>query len=163
MASSYVSLALVVALSVQALIACSGPDARVYTARKYDAAAACIEGSIPVGVVHVESLPSTCDPVCMLVDDALYVSTVCAPYPARANLVGPEETADCGLAIALLEADARCTDDVLAPTDAGTGDASTTAAVDAAPSDGGDAASDEAGSDAGASEGDASIGDAAGP
>jgi hypothetical protein len=99
---------------------CTEFGPRVYTARPYLPEEACVAGSVPIGVVQADELASTCAPVCLLLDEALYVSVVCAPYPARADIVAPEDSAECALAIALLESEIFCEDLPLDPADAGT-------------------------------------------
>lgn len=90
----------------------SGP--RVYTAQAYLAGAECLEQYAPIGLVEAEVLESTCDPVCLRVGEQLYVSTVCAPYPAEASLEAARVSAECAAALNAFEDERSCT-----PLDAG--------------------------------------------
>jgi hypothetical protein len=89
------------------LAACSEFGPRVYTAHPYRAGQGCLAPSIPIGIVRAEELASSCASVCLFLDETLYVSDVCAPYPARA-LPAPEGSADCARALALRAAEAWC-------------------------------------------------------
>lgn len=91
-----------------ALVGCTESGPRVYTARPYAAEEGCIGGSVPIGVVQADELASKCAPVCLLVEEALYVSAVCAPYPSRAAIVAPDESRECASAIARREAEIFC-------------------------------------------------------
>jgi hypothetical protein len=77
----------------------------VYTAMPVDTAGHCLGTYAPLGLVQAEELPATCDPVCLLRDATLYVSTVCGPYPDEATLVSARDSTDCADALALLDAD----------------------------------------------------------
>jgi hypothetical protein len=81
----------------------SGP--RVYTAQAYEPANSCLDDYVPVGLVMSAALFPTCDPACLELGNVLYVSTVCAPYPATAVPVAPEDSADCATALALATSD----------------------------------------------------------
>jgi hypothetical protein len=81
----------------------SGP--RVYTAQAYEPANGCLDDYVPVGLVMSAALFPTCDPVCLELGNVLYVSTVCAPYPATAVPVAPEDSTDCATALALATSD----------------------------------------------------------
>jgi len=89
-------------------LACTEFGPRVYTARPYRAQEACVAASMAIGLVQADELESTCAPVCLLLDETLYVSVVCAPYPARSSLLLPENSSECALALALLEARRLC-------------------------------------------------------
>ena len=84
---------------------CDQEGPRVYTAMPVDTAAHCLGAYTPLGLVQAEELPATCRPVCLSRDGALYVSEVCAPYPAEASLVSPADSSDCADALALIDAD----------------------------------------------------------
>jgi hypothetical protein len=86
-------------------IGCDQEGPRVYTAMPVDTAAHCLGAYTPLGLVEAEELPATCGPVCLTRDGALYVSEVCAPYPAGATLVSPDDSSDCADALALIDAD----------------------------------------------------------
>lgn len=87
--------------------ACDESGPRVYTAQAYDAEADCLEAYAPLGLVEADELPATCEPVC-LEGEALYVSTVCAPYPVTASQVTPEESTDCAKALDALATEREC-------------------------------------------------------
>jgi hypothetical protein len=95
---------------------CNDPGPRVYTAQLYQPESACLEEYAPLGLVEAGDLPSTCAPVCLRVADELYVSTVCAPYPAQANRELARASDECQAALAAVEAGAACAD---VPADAG--------------------------------------------
>lgn len=88
--------------------ACDESQECVYTARlvHLDDSGACLDAYAPIGLVEAEELGSSCDPVCLSKDGALYVSTVCPPYPDTAQLVDPHASVDCEDALALLASDA---------------------------------------------------------
>jgi hypothetical protein len=128
-------------ICLTALSGCDESAPRVYTAQAYEPAAACLDDYVPVGLVMSDALFPTCDPVCLELGNVLYVSTVCAPYPATAVPVAPEDSADCATALAL----------------AMSATGGLCSAVDASPSGGSD---DDAGGDGGASDGsDGEVGD----
>ena len=70
-----------------------------------DTAADCLGPYAPLGLVEAEELPATCAPVCLTRDGTLYVSEVCAPYPAEATFVRSDESTECAGALALIDAD----------------------------------------------------------
>lgn len=81
---------------------CSGCDEsgpRVFTAQRYRADLACLEAYAPIGLIEARDVSALCEPVCLYQDEELYVSTVCAPYPAEASLAEPEAE-DCVAALA---------------------------------------------------------------
>ncbi len=89
--------------------ACNDDDlARVYTARAYQANPGCLDSYVPIAVVYAERLRAACEPTCLLQDDQLYVSTLCAPYPERAELLVPEEDADCAAALEAFVQELSC-------------------------------------------------------
>jgi hypothetical protein len=92
-------------LSCSLVFGCEQEGPRVYTAMPFDATQGCLGAYAPLGLVEADELPATCAPVCLLQSDALYVSTVCAPYPAEATVVSPSDSSDCESALAVLEMD----------------------------------------------------------
>jgi hypothetical protein len=99
-----------VLLSVPLVLAapsCEEYGPRIYTAHPYRAAAACLEPSVSIGIVKAADLPVTCDPVCLLLDGALYVSSVCPPQPGRALVLAPDAP-DCAAAATLLRTETFC-------------------------------------------------------
>jgi hypothetical protein len=60
--------------------------------------------------VEAGDVGSACDPVCLLLDGILHVSTVCPPYPAETSLAEPADSPDCVAALAALVAEAYCGD-----------------------------------------------------
>jgi len=87
--------------------ACDPSGPRIYTARAYDPSARCLADYAPLGLVQAGDLGASCDPVCLQVGDALYVSTVCPPYPASASSLAADDPT-CRAALAALAADASC-------------------------------------------------------
>ena len=86
------------ALSLAMLLgACAESGPRVYTARLYRRAG-CLEPYAALALVQGRELGALCEPTCLRVDGELYVSSVCAPYPARAN-VEPPASAECSAAL----------------------------------------------------------------
>jgi hypothetical protein len=75
----------------------SGP--RVYTAQPYRALLDCLDPYAPLSLVEARDVSSVCEAVCLRVGVSLYVSTVCAPYPGEAALVGLDDT-ECAAALA---------------------------------------------------------------
>jgi hypothetical protein len=67
----------------------SGP--RIYTAQAYRALLGCLDAYAPLSLVEARDVDALCDAVCLRLDTSLYVSTVCAPYPAETTLVPPED------------------------------------------------------------------------
>lgn len=90
------------------LLGCEQAGPRVYSAMPFDTELQCLRDYVPLGLVEAEDLPASCDPVCLTRDDTLYVSQVCAPYPAEASLVTPEVSSDCAAALASLQDGGSC-------------------------------------------------------
>jgi hypothetical protein len=107
MGAGWMSSVRLAALGV-ALLGCDDFGPRIYSAHPYRAEAGCIERSIVLAVVRAGELPATCAPVCLSFDAELYVSTLCAPYPANAVVVTSEEEPACPAALAALEVSAAC-------------------------------------------------------
>jgi hypothetical protein len=90
---------------------CGESEPCVYTARLFraDDSGACLDAYAPIGLVQAEELAATCEPVCLTKDGALYVSTVCPPYPDTAQVVDARDSVDCRDAIGLLpNEDSEC-------------------------------------------------------
>jgi len=87
--------------------ACEDFGPRVYTAQLFQADPGCLEAFAPIGLVQAKDLGAECEPVCLRLGDALYVSTVCAPYPAEASLEAADAE-ECAAALATLDAGASC-------------------------------------------------------
>ena len=99
-----------VLLSVPLVLGVAGCEEygdRIYTAHPYRAEAACLEPSVPIGIVKAANLPVTCEPVCLLLDGTLYVSGVCPPQPERARVFAPEAP-ECASAATLLRSETFC-------------------------------------------------------
>lgn len=99
-------LRLAVLLGASAL-ACEDFGPRVYTARLFQADPGCLEAYAPIGLVQARDIGAQCEPVCLRLGAALYVSTLCAPYPAEVSLEGAD-TEECAAALAALGASASC-------------------------------------------------------
>ena len=113
--------------------ACVGEEHYVYSARRYDAGAECLDPYAPVETVPGEGAGSQCPASCLTTGGEVYVTSMCPPLPGIASAV-PAGTKECQAALAALKGGRTC------------GAASAEAG-------------DEAGDDGG--EGDASEGDAA--
>lgn len=88
--------------------ACDGWGPRIYTAQAYDPDASCLAGYAPLGLVEADELGASCDPVCLRLDETLYISTVCPPYPSDALVEDARTSPDCALALGLREAEVSC-------------------------------------------------------
>lgn len=75
------------ALALAAAAACGDDGVYVYTARKYDPAAGCLEPYAPVDTITGEKVSSKCLPYCFALDGVTYVTDVCPPLPANATAV----------------------------------------------------------------------------
>lgn len=125
-------------------VACGDRDSYVYTARKYDPVADCLEPYTAVEVVSGDHATVTCDPTCLTVGKDTVVSVVCPPFPAIATPL-EQDAADCIAALRVFDA-AAC-----GALSGDAGDASTSdASDDATPGeDASDAARDlDSGTDA---------------
>lgn len=126
-------------LAAAAMAACVATDSYVYSAQKYDPTADCITASKGIEVVQGSGASARCSPMCLMVGEDLYVSTLCPPLPTIATAVDD----DAGTCIAALAAAAKggtCD----SPADGGAG-----------PAEAGDAADDEDADTDAASETDA--------
>ncbi|MDF2695530.1 MAG: hypothetical protein K0S65_3913 [Labilithrix sp.] len=82
---------LAVALAVAASVACEAADSYVYTARRYDAARACLELYRPVEVVEGPGVAATCPETCIGVGDDVFLTTMCPPLPTIATELAAED------------------------------------------------------------------------
>jgi hypothetical protein len=94
-------------VAVAVSVACGEAKPCVYSAQLYRADPGCLEPYAPLGLVEAEELASTCTPTCLQVDGALYLSSVCAPYPLEARLVSVSDPA-CAAARAAMAAESTC-------------------------------------------------------
>jgi hypothetical protein len=87
------------------LIACdSSPKSHVYVAAPYDAANGCFGASVSLAYVDTPSGSFDCAPTCIVFDGAVYVSTMCGPYPSTSD---PSQTdPDCPAALSAWPAEA---------------------------------------------------------
>ena len=99
---------IVLAFGSWLLFACNESGPRVYTAQAFQADPGCLDAYAPLGLVEAEELPANCDPVCLELDGQLYVSVVCPPYPAEAELLAPEDSPDCATALQAVEDELDC-------------------------------------------------------
>lgn len=71
--------------AVVAMAACDEPDVHILTGQLYDAAKACVGESSGVDVAQGGSTGDNCNPACLTINsgdaNAIYVTTVCPPYP----------------------------------------------------------------------------------
>ncbi len=96
------------ALSLGGLLGgCDESGPRVYTAQRYRPDLGCLDAYAPLGLVEAEAQSSRCDPVCLTLGEALYVSTVCPPYPAEAGVEAPESDS-CGAALTAVASELAC-------------------------------------------------------
>lgn len=84
----------------------SGP--RVFTAQHYRADLDCLDAYAPLGLVEAGFLGALCEPVCLVQDDEVFVSSVCAPYPAEASVL-ELDAPDCVAALAASSCDDAAT------------------------------------------------------
>jgi hypothetical protein len=98
--------------------ACNEPGPRVYTAQPFDPERICLEAYEAIGLVTAEALPSSCEAVCLLVDEQLYVSTVCPPYPLEASILSQDLSPECAGALDAFDQELACDE-----ADAGAADA----------------------------------------
>jgi hypothetical protein len=101
------------------LTACDDFGPRVYTAQAYDPEALCLMPYGPLALVEAEELRATCAVQCLRFRDTLYLSSVCAPYPADASLEVPDESPECGLALQALQSETFCDAETEGDADAG--------------------------------------------
>ena len=132
---------------------CIATESYVYTAQKYDETNDCLVDYTAIETVNGSAVSATCPAACMMVGDALYVSTVCPPLPVIATPVDldggdPAIAAACRAALAAAERGGTCDDPV-----EGGADASEDGARDGSGDDGGGDANDDASADADASDG----------
>jgi hypothetical protein len=95
-------------LVASALQACGEYGARIYSAHPYRAGRPCLEPSLAIGVVQAGELAATCPGRCLLLDETLYVSSVCPPAPVRARSVEADASPACADALALLDSQSWC-------------------------------------------------------
>jgi hypothetical protein len=93
-----------VGLGVSGAGGCDEFGPRVYTAQRYEPELGCLEAYAPLGLIEANEIGALCAPVCLSQDDALFVSTVCPPYPATASVEQPESEA-CAAALAASSCD----------------------------------------------------------
>lgn len=67
-----------------------------------------MEGSVPLAVVYADSLRADCEPACLRLNELLYVSVVCPPYPEQAQVETAETSPECAGALAALAAEQNC-------------------------------------------------------
>jgi hypothetical protein len=99
-------IGLAVALVV-AFVSCADDERYVYTARRFDAANACLGPFTPIERVVGEGTSPNCPPTCLTFKDALYVSPLCPPVPVEATEVDAEDPA-CQAAVEAFENEALC-------------------------------------------------------
>jgi hypothetical protein len=71
--------------AVAAAAACDAADSYVYTARRYDADAACLHPYHAVEVVEGPGAAATCPETCLTVGNEVFVTTMCPPLPTIAT------------------------------------------------------------------------------
>jgi hypothetical protein len=129
-----------------------------YNGEQLDETGACLEPVQSIDVVTGDEPSGTCKPICILsqpddtVPQEVFVSSMCAPYPAYPYIVNPANDPRCTLAIEAFNHDTLCDfydgGGTLNPFDAAMPDAAeagTPDAADAATPDAGDATTPDAG------------------
>jgi hypothetical protein len=127
-------LLLLLAIGAALIIACEEADSYVFTARRYDPDAACLEPYKSIEVVPGGSVSSRCPLSCLTVGSDTFVSTVCPPLPANATALQLDAEAcllalEAGSCVAEDEGDAGEEEEEEEDEDAGV-DASSDAGVD---------------------------------
>jgi hypothetical protein len=84
------------------VVAC-GAEHYVYTARKYDADAACLDPYKSIDFVNGDSVSSTCAPNCFEYAGETFTSTMCPPLPDLATALDAEAP-ECKAAVTLYDA-----------------------------------------------------------
>lgn len=95
------------ALTLGGLCACDESGPRVYTARLYRPDLGCLEAYAPLGLVEGQALSSLCEPVCLVLGEELYVSTVCSPYPSEVSVEEPDAER-CAAALTAVASELAC-------------------------------------------------------
>lgn len=112
--------------AIGAFAACLGAETYVYWAQQYDDANDCLKAYTPVETVTGGGTSSFCEPICLTVDDALFVSTICPPLPPIATQVDPKDPA-CIAALAAQKRGGTCDE----PAEAGAEEGGSEAGEDA--------------------------------
>lgn len=111
---------LAVALAVAAGVACEAADSYVYTARRYDAARACLAPYRPVEVVEGPGAAATCPETCIGVGDDVFLTTMCPPLPTIATeLASDDEGCVAARRVSSVTCDEKLELDGAAPDDSG--------------------------------------------
>jgi hypothetical protein len=91
------------------LFGCDASTPCIYTARLYHADANCLDAYEPIGLVDADELGAACPGVCLReASGALYVSTLCPPYPSTFEVVEPAMGSDCVSAVQLEASGGSC-------------------------------------------------------
>jgi hypothetical protein len=82
--------------AVVAVASCDEPGVHILTGQLYDPMLGCVGPSNSIDVVSGPSAGDGCDPQCLLVGDAsaVYVTTVCPPYPGDYHSEAEDAAAD---------------------------------------------------------------------
>jgi hypothetical protein len=131
------------------------PTSHVYVAQLYEPARDCLDPSTSIDIVSSGDGPLSCAPACLVAPSPpapnsakVYVSTMCAPYPASLDTSGTDETCAAALA-AFARADVCASDGTSSsPADGGAEDASDDASDDGSTDDGDDGGENDAETDA---------------
>ncbi len=79
-------------------VGCEDTPVYVYSAQHLDVAGNCLEAYAPLDRVEGSRTSSTCPPLCLRIEDELYISHVCPPFPTGAELLEPSDP-DCAAAL----------------------------------------------------------------
>ncbi|HEY3816533.1 MAG TPA: hypothetical protein VGL81_05145 [Polyangiaceae bacterium] len=86
--------------AVLAVASCDEADVHILTAQLYDPSAACVGASDGVDVVNGPATGDSCSPTCLTIAEgdanAVYVTTVCPPFPGDYSVEGEDAGAEAG-------------------------------------------------------------------
>jgi hypothetical protein len=95
------------------LAGCVEPRSHIFGGRLYERARDCVETTTTIDVVDGPDPTAPCDRSCLVVPGeagpAVYVSTVCAPYPPQVDTSGTDPT--CLRALAAYDRNDTCAND----------------------------------------------------
>jgi hypothetical protein len=147
--------ALIGASFVGMFFGCDVDNTHVFVAYRYEVARDCLDPTTSLDVVPSEQAALTCAPACLVRPSppaaayAIYVSTMCEPYPADLDTSGTDPNCAAALAAFARGPDACSGDGTSSsPADGGADDASDDASDDANASDSAIDATSDAPSDA---------------
>ena len=90
---------------------CDSAEAHIYSAALFDTGRACLNPYAAIDIVSGPDGDSRCSPVCLVGNAAVYVSTVCPPYPDPVNWDTSGKSASCEGALAAFQRNDLCGSD----------------------------------------------------